>query len=136
MAIRIVTDSTSDIPAETVAKLNITVIPAYINIKDGSFLDGVDITREEFYKQLPLYKSFPTTAAPSPGTFTETYERLAIEGATEILSIHLATSLSGLLNAARVGAEATDAVSVKLFDSQQLTMGLGLQVITRCPSCR
>ena len=67
---------------------------------------------------------------PSPGAFTEVYERLAAEGATEILSIHLATSLSGMLNAARSGADATDGVKFTLFDSEQVSMGLGLLAIS------
>ena len=130
MTIRIVTDSTSDIPPEAAAKYGIVVVPAYVNIGGESYLDGIELSRREFYQKLPDYPSPPTTAAPSPGAFTETYNRLAEEGATQILSIHVASTLSGILNAARLGAEATDAVEVTGFDSQQLTMGLGLQAIT------
>lgn len=129
MTIRIVTDSTADIPQETAAALGITVIPAFINIGDRSFLDGVELSRKEFYQTLPDYSVPPTTAAPAPGTFTETYRQLASEGATEILSIHIAASLSGMLNAARLGAEAQADVAVTQFDSQQVTMGLGLLAI-------
>lgn len=131
MTIRIVTDSTCDIPPETAAKYGIVVVPAYINIGDQSYLDGVDLTRPQFYEQLPEYQSPPTTAAPASGSFAETYRELAGEGVTEIISIHIATSLSGVFNAARLGAEMVeDSVSVTLFDSMQLTMGLGLQAIT------
>ena len=130
MSIRIVSDSTCDIPEETAAEYGITVIPAYVNIGDASYLDGVELSRSDFYAMLPDLHSPPTTAAPSPGSFTESYNRLADEGATEILSIHVAASLSAMLNAARVGADATDAVKVTLFDSQQVTMGLGLLAIS------
>ena len=130
MTIRIVTDSTSDIPPETAAEYGITVVPVYVNIGDVSYLDGIELSRTEFYQNLPDYPSPPTTAAPAPGSFTETYNRLAEEGATHVLSVHLASTLSGMLNAARLGSEATDAVQVTLFDSQQLTMGLGLQALT------
>lgn len=129
MSIRIVTDSTCDIPVDICSQYGIVVIPAYVNIGDSSYLDGVDLSREALYEGLPHFKEQPTTAAPAPGTFTEAYNRLAAEGTIEILSIHVASSLSGMLNAARVGAEATDQVRVTLFDSEQLTMGLGLQVI-------
>lgn len=129
MTIRIVTDSTSDIPFETATEYGITIVPVYVNIGDDSYLDGIELSRSEFYRKLPQYPSPPTTAAPSPGAFTETYNKLAEEGVTHILSVHVASSLSGLLNAARLGSQATDAVEVTLFDSQQLTMGLGLQVI-------
>jgi DegV family protein with EDD domain len=129
MTIRIVTDSTCDLAPATADRLGITVVPAYINIGDQSYLDGVDLTRRQFYADLPSYPVPPTTAAPASGTFTEVYERLAGEGATQIISIHVSAKLSAILNAARLGAEATDAVPVTLFDSQQLTLGLGLLVL-------
>lgn len=129
MTIRIVTDSTSDVPLETATEYGISIVPVYVNIGDDSYLDGVELSRSEFYRNLPEYPSQPTTAAPSPGAFKETYNKLAEEGVTHVLSVHVASSLSGLLNAARLGAQATDAVQVTLFDSQQLTMGLGLQAI-------
>ncbi|HSG18990.1 MAG TPA: DegV family protein [Anaerolineae bacterium] len=127
--IGIVTDSTCDIPLETAAELGIVVVPAYVNIGEESYLDGVELTRQEFYEQLPTYTRPPTTAAPPPGAFTGAYEQLAGQGLTEILSIHVASSLSGMLNAARLGAQDAPGVKVTLFDSQQLTMGLGLLTI-------
>ena len=130
MPVRIVTDSTSDLPPALAEKHGITVIPAYINVGEESYLDGVDLTREAFYEQLPSYGVPPTTAAPAVGGFTETYERLAEEDATAIISIHLAANLSGMLNSARLGAQATDRVPVTLFDSQQLSMGLGLLTLS------
>lgn len=129
MSIRVVTDSTCDLPEETARELAITVVPAYINIGDRSYLDGLELTRPAFYEGLPNYTDSPTTAAPSSGTFAEVYRKLAQEGATEILSIHVASDLSGMLNAARLGAEEAGVVPVTLFDSQQLSMGLGLQAI-------
>jgi DegV family protein with EDD domain len=131
MTIRVVTDSTCDIPSETAAQYGIIVVPAYINIGDQSYLDEVELTRKQFYEQLPGYQTPPTTAAPASGAFAAAYEKLAHEGAAEILSIHVAVSLSGVLNSARLGAEAAaEVVSVALFDSMQLSMGLGLQAIT------
>jgi DegV family protein with EDD domain len=111
------------------AHFGITVLPAYVNIGDESYLDRVELTREAFYRQLPHYDTFPTTAAPAVGVFASAYEKLAAEGATEILSIHLAASLSGMLNAARLGAEMAKGVEVGTFDSQQITMGLGFIVV-------
>ena len=130
MSIRIVTDSTCDLPSETAAKYGIVVVPAFVNIGDESYLDGVELSREDFYKGLPEYKIHPTTAAPAPGAFTEAYNQLSKVGAKEILSIHIAGNLSGILNAARIGAEAVRDVKITTIDSQQLTMGLGLLAIT------
>jgi DegV family protein with EDD domain len=131
MTIRIVTDSTCDIPPETADKYGIAIVPAYINIGDQSYLDGVELTRTQFYQQLPDYKTHPTTAAPASGSFAEIYKRLARDGATAVISIHVATSLSGVLNSARLGAEMVEEIiPITMFDSMQLSMGLGLLAIT------
>jgi DegV family protein with EDD domain len=128
MTIRILTDSTCDVPPELAQSLGISVLPAYVNIGDDSFLDGIELSREEFYQQLPTYSASPTTAAPAIGSFTAAYEELAAAGATHVISIHLAASLSGVLNSARLGAEAAS-IPVTVYDSQQLSMGLGLLAV-------
>ena len=129
MTIRIVTDSACDVPADIAAELNITIIPVYINIGDESYLDGVELTRREFFDNLPDYKTFPTTAAPSIGTFTAVYQELADHGVDEIISIHIPEGLSATFHSARLGAAEVTGATVTLFDSMQLTMGAGLQVI-------
>jgi DegV family protein with EDD domain len=130
MTIRIVTDSTCDLPEATVAEYGITVVPLYINFGDQSYLDGVELSRQEFYERLPDYETPPTTAVPGPEVFRQTYERLADEGATEILSIHISISLSTMVDVARLGAKETDAVPVTVFDSRQLSLGTGFLVQT------
>ncbi len=128
MSIKIVTDTTCDLPEETTAELGVTVVPLYINIGQESYLDGIDMSREEFYRRLPTFEHHPQTASPGPEMFHETYERLAEEGAREILSIHIAASLSGTLNTAQLAAEATRAVPVTVLDSGQLSVGTGFLV--------
>ena len=130
MSIRIVTDSTCDLPAEVVRENNITVVPMYINVGSEAFRDGLDITRQQFYAQLPAFKHHPTTAAPSPGLFRQVYEQLAAEGVTEILSIHIAVKLSAVVEMAAQGAKETTAIPVTVLDSRQLSMGTGFQVLT------
>lgn len=127
--IRIVTDSTCDLPPEITSRHNITVVPAYVNIGSRSLRDGPDLTRPAFYADLASYDPYPTTAAPAPGEFAAVYEQLTAEGATHILSIHVSASLSGILNAAGSGAELANSCPVTLIDSQQLTMGLGFQAL-------
>jgi DegV family protein with EDD domain len=129
MTIKIVTDSACDVPEELADELGITIVPVYINIGEKSYLEGVELSRAEFYQNLPAYSPYPTTAAPAQGAFTTVYERLTAEGATQILSIHLASSLSATYNAARLGADAANSAPVTLFDSQQITLGGGLLVI-------
>ncbi|MDT8305236.1 MAG: DegV family protein [Anaerolineae bacterium] len=125
MAIRIVTDSTSDLPPALADEYGITVIPSYVNIGDESYRDLVDLSRAEFYEQLPRYPRLPTTAAPAVGVFAETYRQLIAEGATAIISIHVSAELSAMCNAARLGAEEIPEIPVHIFDSRQLSMGLG-----------
>ena len=130
MTVRIVTDSTCDLPEEIVAEYDITVVPLYINIGDQGYLDGVELSREEFYERLPDCDPPPTTATPGPEQFRQVYEALADEGATEILSIHISESLSATVNSARLAAQATDSVPVTVLDSGSLSLGAGFLVLT------
>jgi len=129
LSIRIVTDSTCDLPEATTNEYGITVVPLYVNIGGQGYLDGIDLSREEFYERLPDYDPPPTTAAPGPERFRRIYEGLAADGATEILSIHISVSLSAVVNAARSGAQETKAVPVTVFDSRQLSLGTGFLVV-------
>jgi DegV family protein with EDD domain len=126
MPVRIVTDSTCDLPEETIAQHDIRVVPLYVNVGDQSYLDGVQLSREAFYTQLPDYAVPPTTSVPGPDVLRGLYEELADEGATEIVSIHIAESLSAFVNTARMAAQATQAVPVTVFDGGQITTGTGL----------
>ena len=130
MSIRVVTDSTADLPAEVVSKHNITVVPLSVFFGDEELRDGVDITAEQFFKRLTRAEQLPTTSQPSVGAFRETYERLAAEGATEILSIHISDKLSGTLESARQACEGLEGVRVELVDSRFTTLALGMGVLT------
>ncbi len=130
MTVRIVTDSTCDLPAETIAHYGIRVIPLFINVGDQGFLDGIDISREEFYTRLPEFPTHPTTAVPSTRQFIDVYQGLADKGASEILSIHISMALSGVVDVAAVSAQETKFAHVTVFDSRQLSLGTGFLVET------
>jgi fatty acid kinase fatty acid binding subunit len=130
MPIRVVTDSTCDLPAEVIARYGISVIPLYINIGERGYLDGVEITRAEFYNQLPTCKVQPTTAAPPPEKYRAVYETLAQQEATEILSIHISKTLSAVVDTARLAAQEIKSIPVTVFDSRQLSLGTGFLVET------
>src|SRR5512136_688257 len=98
MPVRIATDSTCDLPTEIIARYGIRVVPLYINVGKQGYLDGIDITREEFYQKLPDFPVHPTTAVPSPQKFYTIYDALAEEGADEVLSIHVSSALSAIVN--------------------------------------
>jgi len=128
MRIGLVTDSTADIPEELVERHDIRVVPAILNIAGKSYEDGKGLSREEFYRLLPTLPTPPTTSAPSVGSFQERYEQLFKAGASQILSLHASSLLSGIFNAARIAAE-TFGERVHVFDSGQITLGLGFQVL-------
>jgi DegV family protein with EDD domain len=126
--IAIVTDSTADVPQDEARRLYINVVPAVLTIDGQTYTDGVELTREEFYARMPMMKQPATTAVPSPITFEQTYRRLFEEGFERILSIHISSHLSGMMNAASQAAEAFEN-RVHCLDSLQVSMGLGFQVM-------
>lgn len=130
MTVRILTDSTCDLPDDVINRLGITVIPLYIHVGNENYADGIDITRKAFYENLPHFEHHPTTAVPSPAKFHALYEMMAEEGATEILSIHISETLSGTVNVARASAAEATAVPVTVVDSRNLSMGTGFLVQT------
>ncbi len=129
----IVTDSTADVPIDTAESLNISVIPAVLTLDGETYMDGRDISRAEFYQRMPNLRTPPTTAVPSVLVFEETYQRLFERGVERILSIHLASNLSGMVNTAKQAALNFDD-RVKVFDSGQLSLGVGFQAIEAAQS--
>ena len=128
MKIGLVTDSTSDIPIPIAEKYAIEIVPALVNINGKSYADGLEISRSEFYTRLPQLATLPTTSSPSVGSFQERYEKLLRAGADWILSIHPPNELSGIYNAARLAAQEFGG-RIRVFDSGQVSLGLGHQVI-------
>ena len=96
MNVRIVTDSTADIPKEQADALGITVVPLTVFFGDEAYLDGVDLDSAGFYRKLEASKELPRTSQPSPTKFQEAYMRLIDEGADGIISVHLSSKLSGM----------------------------------------
>ena len=135
MTIRIVTDSSCDLPHEIIREHQITVIPLFINVGDRSYQDGVDLSHQEFYERLPGFKPAPKTAAPGSEVFRKAFEQLASEGATEILSIHVSTKLSAIFDIASKAAKETTRLPVTVFDSRQLSLGTGFQVLAAAEGC-
>jgi len=129
MTIRIVTDSTCDLPVEIFQEFNIAVVPCYINFEEKSYLDMVELTRQEFYQRIARLDSFPKTAAPSVGLFSDIYTRLAAEGADEIISIHIKEGLSNMSNVARLAAEAFKTIRVNVIEVGQVALTLGFLVV-------
>lgn len=135
MKIGIVTDSTADISSELAIKNDIRVVPAILVIDGHSLEDGRGISREELYRKLPAMKMVPTTAAPSIGAFQKVYEGLFNSGADQIISIHVASNLSGIYNSAVVAAKAFGN-RIRVIDSFHLSLGIGFQALAAAEAAR
>ncbi|MBI2906484.1 MAG: DegV family protein [Chloroflexi bacterium] len=129
MAVKVVTDSTCDLPKDIVRALGITVVPLRVHFGEATYRDGVDITPSVFFSKLASASVLPTTSQPSAGEFTAAYQALARE-TDEILSIHISAKLSGTCNSALVGRQVVEgSCRIEIIDSLQASMGLGLIVI-------
>lgn len=129
MTVKIVTDSTCDLPRDLVEQLEITVVPLTVFFGDEALLDGVDIGADEFYERQARSAVLPRTSQPSVDLFRVAYQELG-EETNEVVSIHLSSKMSGTLNAASVAREVVaHSVHVDLIDSYNVGLGLGLIVL-------
>lgn len=129
MTVKIVTDSASDIPSQIAQELGVTIVPVYVRFGDKVYRDKVDINEDELYQKMLEGPVHPTTSAPSPGDFSEAYERLAQE-TDEIVSIVITAKESAVYNSALIGKETVKRkCRIEVIDSQSVTMGLGLITI-------
>ncbi|WP_119072614.1 DegV family protein [Aggregatilinea lenta] len=134
--IRIVTDSTCDLPAAWIEQFDIRIVPTYVQFGDESLADdGVQITRAGFYQRMVSAPIHPTTAAGSVGESADAIAR-ALDGAEHVIGITAAAQLSGIFNTFRLAAEETDPARVTVIDSRQTTMGLGWQVYVAAEMAR
>lgn len=126
MTIKIVTDSSADLPAELVQELGITVVPLYVRFGEDVYRDQVDISLDEFYQRLEHGPVHPVTIQPNPQDFFEVYQKLSQE-ADGIVSIHISSKLSGTYNSALQGKGMIEkGCPIEVIDSQLITVGLGL----------
>lgn len=128
MKIGVVTDSTSDLPQYLVQEHGIEVVPSVLVIEGQQFADGEGLSREEFYRRLPGFKTPPTTAAPSIGEFVGRYRNLFDRNCDQIVSIHAAGALTSIVDTARQAAGEFDG-RVTVVDGRSLSLGLGFQAL-------
>jgi DegV family protein with EDD domain len=127
--IRIVTDSSSDLPPALAESHAITVVPLTIRFGDREFTDRLDLPSEAFWAELATATALPETAAPSAGAFATTYRRLVEEGAGGIVAVTLSSRMSATYQAAVLGAEAEPSIPVRVVDSTTVSMGLGFTAL-------
>lgn len=127
--IRIVTDSTCDLPDGQLAQLDVHVVPIHLFFGTEEYQEGVTLSYEEFFRKVDALGIVPKTSQPSPGDFVEVYRKLAGEGATTILSLHVTGKLSGTVRSAKMAAEMVkDVVDVRVFDSLSGSAAIGFMV--------
>ena len=110
------TDSNAQFPGELVERYRAQVVPLTVTVDGVDYLEGVDLDADSFYARFEAGTPEVATAAPAPARFAAAYEGLAAQGATEILSVHLGSEVSGTFNSARIAAQASP-VPVRLVDT-------------------
>jgi DegV family protein with EDD domain len=128
MSIKIVTDSTCDLPREFVEKYDIKVVPLSVNFGDDSYLDGIEISNKEFYDRLRNSDKLPTTSQVSPGEFVEVFKEI-LDKDDEVLGIFLAKEFSGTLPSAKIAKDIIKSDKIHLIDSRGVTGALSAVVL-------
>jgi DegV family protein with EDD domain len=131
VSIRVVTDSSCDLPQALVDALRIEIVPLSIRFGDEELVDRDELGTDEFWQRLEQTKVLPETAAPSAGAFEAKFRELLARGATGIVCVNLSSHLSATMQAAQVAAAAVaNDIPVQVIDSQSASMGLGNLCLT------
>ena len=125
--IKIVTDSTADVPKELLERYDIRTVPINIQFGTETFQEGIDIDRPTFLRKLE--EVIPTSSQPSPGQLAEVYRPLAEDGHS-IISIHVTSKHSGTYQSAMLAKSMMPEAEIEVFDSLSISIGTGYQVIT------
>jgi len=129
VTIKIITDSTADLPAMLTEELDVTVVPVYLRFGDEVYRDRVDISEDEFYQRLLHDPVHPNTTQPTPQDFASVYNKLS-QDADGIISIHITSKLSGTYNSAVQGKKMVrNPCPIEIVDSQTISIAIGLIVI-------
>ena len=136
MAVKIVTDSLSDIESDMAGEMGITVVPLYVRFGEKVYRDRVEITTDEFYHRLVHDDVLPTTTQPSPGDFLEVFNKLVKE-TDEIMVIVVSSKLSGTYQSALQAKGMVEGkCRIEVIDSETVIMGLGLIVLSAAKAAR
>lgn len=132
MKVKIVTDSTADIPQEVREQYDIEMVPLKVHFGEETYLDSITISPDNFYDKLAAAPSLPTTSQPSPVEFLEVYKKiLAEDPETNIISIHLSAILSGTYQSAILAKSLLEeqGEQITVIDSKSASYGNGMLVV-------
>ncbi len=129
MAVRVVTDSASDLTDELAAELEVEVVPLSIRFGEEEYVDRRDLTPAAFYAKLASSSVLPETAAPSPGAFQTAFGKAFDAGADAVVCINISSGVSATMQSAKTAADDLDGADIRIVDSRSVTWGLGSQVV-------
>jgi len=124
--IKIISDSSADLPKDLIEKYDISLVPLTIRIEGRDYLEKVDLTPQEFFAKMFSSEALPKTSQPSPASFAKAFSPFSAD--TEVLCFTISSGLSGTYQSACMGKELSDA-KVTVFDTLAGSLGHGLQVI-------
>ena len=129
--IKIITDSTLDLPADLVREKGIEVLPLLINFGEESYLDGVEINTHDMLERIEKENILPTTAQVTPSRFEETFKKYLDEG-YKIVTLTLSSEMSGTYQSACIAKNMLESDDIVVIDSRNVTSGLGVLVLKAC----
>lgn len=124
MSIKVVVDSSVDLPEEILERLEVDIIPLTVSFGDDHYLDRFEMTPEQFYSRMSMEKELPKTAQPAPGRFLESFEKHGQNG-DQVVCLCLSSGLSGTYNSALLAKSMTD-TEVEVIDTKSGSAGIGI----------
>jgi DegV family protein with EDD domain len=125
--VQIITDSTCDLSHERLEEIGVVCVPLTVHFGEKTFIDGENLTAEEFYQYLRTDSEFPTTAQPTPHSFEKAFQA-ALDKGNEILCILISGKLSGTVQSAHIAKETLGSDKIWIVDTNQTCASLGLLV--------
>lgn len=129
--IKIITDSTLDLPSDIIKEKDIEVLPLLINFGEESYLDGLEINTKEMLDRIERENILPTTAQVTPNRFEEIFKKYLDEG-YKIVTLVLSSEMSGTYQSACIAKNMLESDDIVVIDSRNVTSGLGVLVLKAC----
>lgn len=137
MPVRIVTDSSCDLPEAQASELGIEVVPLTVRFGAEEYVDRTELSVDEFYAKMASSPELPQTAAPAPGAFEAAFRRAVEGGADAVVCVNLSAQLSATMQSAQTAAKAFEGTAdVRVVDSRSVTLGLGSMVLWAARAAR
>lgn len=129
MAVKVITDTSCDLPDEVLREYNIEMIPLKVTFENGdTYLDRLEIGPELFTQRLMVSQKLPKTAAPDPNTFVRYFDD-GVKEVGQVIFLSISSGLSSTYQIAKLACNLLDTTKVKVFDTLSASMGTGIMAI-------